>query len=107
MNKHHLNLFGKIDKEVVTDIKKIRIGPIKDSSNRKEFDEMVSLVKNLSVQKFERKNTNFNYNKNNWTKFIWQTAAADLKSRHCKWDPQGKEIDSQTGRINKIVFKEI
>ena len=59
MNKHHLNLFGKIDKEVVTDIKKIRIGPIKDSSNRKEFDEMVSLVKNLSVQKFERKNTNF------------------------------------------------
>lgn len=107
MNKHHLNLFGKIDKEVATDIKKIRIGPIKDSSNRKEFDEMVSLVKNLSVQKFERKNTNFNYNKNNWTKFIWQTAAADLKSRHFKWDPQGKEIDSQTGRINKIVFKEI
>ena len=66
-----------------------------------------SLLKNLSVQKFERKNTNFNYNKNNWTKFIWQTAAADLKSRHFKWDPQGKEIDSQTGRINKIVFKEI
>ena len=64
MNKHHLNLSGKIDKEVVTDIKKIRIGPIRDSSNRKEFDEMVSLVKNLSVQKFERKNTNFNYNKN-------------------------------------------
>ena len=107
MNKHHLNLSGKIDKEVVTDIKKIRIGPIKDSSNRKEFDEMVSLVKNLSVQKFERKNTNFNYNKNNWTTFIWQTAAADLKSRHSKWDPLGKEIDSQTGRINKIVFKEI
>ena len=49
MNKHHLNLFGKIDKEVVTDIKKIRIGPIKDSSNRKEFDEMVSLVKTLII----------------------------------------------------------
>lgn len=106
-NKHHLSLSGKIDKEVVTDIKKIRIGPIKDSSNRKEFNEMLSIIKNLSVQKLERKNTEFNYSKNNWTKFVWQTAAADLKSRHFKWDPQGKEIDSQTGRINKIVFKEI
>lgn len=44
-------------------------------------------------------------NSDSWTKAIWETVAYDLKTR--KFKCSGIEYNSDTGRVNKIIFTEL
>ena len=68
---------------------------------------MVEQIKMVNLSKVNRRNSEFDYAKNNWIRFEWKTVADDLKTRHFKWVKEESGVENDTGRINKIVFQEI
>ena len=68
---------------------------------------MVEQIKMVNLSKVNRRNSEFDYVKNNWIRFEWKTVADDLKTRHFKWVKEESGVENDTGRINKIVFQEI
>ena len=68
---------------------------------------MVEQIKMVNLSKVNRRNSEFDYTKNNWIRFEWKTVADDLKTRHFKWVKEESGVENDTGRINKIVFQEI
>lgn len=89
-------------------ITELRIGPVNGGKfTEKDHKNMVEQIKMVNLSKVNRRNSEFDYVKNNWMRFEWKTVADDLKTRHFKWVKEESGVENDTGRINKIVFQEI
>ena len=89
-------------------ITELRIGPVNGGKfTEKDHKNMVEQIKMVNLSKVNRRNSEFDYTKNNWIRFEWKTVADDLKTRHFKWVKEESGVENDTGRINKIVFQEI
>lgn len=89
-------------------ITELKIGPVNGSKfTEKDHKNMVEQIKMVNLSKVNRRNSEFDYAKNNWIRFEWKTVADDLKTRHFKWVKEESGVENDTGRINKIVFQEI
>ena len=89
-------------------ITELRIGPVNGGKfTEKDHKNMVEQIKMVNLSKVNRRNSEFDYVKNNWIRFEWKTVADDLKTRHFKWVKEESGVENDTGRINKIVFQEI
>ena len=89
-------------------ITELKIGPVSGGKfTEKDHKNMVEQIKMVNLSKVNRRNSEFDYAKNNWTRFEWKTVADDLKTRHFKWVKEESGVENDTGRINKIVFQEI
>lgn len=89
-------------------ITELRIGPVNGGKfTEKDHKNMVEQIKMVNLSKVNRRNSEFDYAKNNWIRFEWKTVADDLKTRHFKWVKEESGVENDTGRINKIVFQEI
>ena len=89
-------------------ITELKIGPVNGGKfTEKDHKNMVEQIKMVNLSKVNRRNSEFDYAKNNWIRFEWKTVADDLKTRHFKWVKEESEVENDTGRINKIVFQEI
>ena len=89
-------------------ITELRIGPVNGGKfTEKDHKNMVEQIKMVNLSKVNRRNSEFDNDKNNWTRFEWKTVADDLKTRHFKWVKEESGVENDTGRINKIVFQEI
>lgn len=89
-------------------ITELKIGPVNGGKfTEKDHKNMVGQIKMVNLSKVNRRNSEFDYAKNNWIRFEWKTVADDLKTRHFKWVKEESGVENDTGRINKIVFQEI
>lgn len=89
-------------------ITELKIGPVNGGKfTEKDHKNMVEQIKMVNLSKVNRRNSEFDYVKNNWIRFEWKTVADDLKTRHFKWVKEESGVENDTGRINKIVFQEI
>ena len=89
-------------------ITELKIGPVNGGKfTEKDHKNMVEQIKMVNLSKVNRRNSEFDYTKNNWIRFEWKTVADDLKTRHFKWVKEESGVENDTGRINKIVFQEI
>ena len=89
-------------------ITELKIGPVNGGKfTEKDHKNMVEQIKMVNLSKVNRRNSEFDYAKNNWIRFEWKTVADDLKTRHFKWVKEESGVENDTGRINKIVFQEI
>ena len=89
-------------------ITELKIGPVNGGKfTEKDHKNMVEQIKMVNLSKINRRNSEFDYTKNNWIRFEWKTVADDLKTRHFKWVKEESGVENDTGRINKIVFQEI
>lgn len=89
-------------------ITELKIGPVNGGKfTEKDHKNMVEQIKMVNLSKVDRRNSEFDYAKNNWIRFEWKTVADDLKTRHFKWVKEESGVENDTGRINKIVFQEI
>lgn len=89
-------------------ITELRIGPVNGGKfTENDHKNMVEQIKMVNLSKVNRRNSEFDYVKNNWIRFEWKTVADDLKTRHFKWVKEESGVENDTGRINKIVFQEI
>lgn len=89
-------------------ITELKIGPVNGGKfTEKDHKNMVEQIKMVNLSKVNRRNSEFDNDKNNWTRFEWKTVADDLKTRHFKWVKEESGVENDTGRINKIVFQEI
>lgn len=89
-------------------ITELKIGPVSGGKfTEKDHKNMVEQIKMVNLSKVNRRNSEFDYAKNNWIRFEWKTVADDLKTRHFKWVKEESGVENDTGRINKIVFQEI
>ena len=89
-------------------ITELKIAPVSGGKfTEKDHKNMVEQIKMVNLSKVNRRNSEFDYAKNNWIRFEWKTVADDLKTRHFKWVKEESGVENDTGRINKIVFQEI
>ena len=89
-------------------ITELKIGPVNGGKfTEKDHKNMVEQIKMVNLSKVNRRNSEFDYSKNNWIRFECKTVADDLNTRHFKWVKEESGVENDTGRINKIVFQEI